>query len=98
MNAVAIGAHRYVRIVFLDQGAAVDAGGVFLENLGVAMPAGLGDLGARFSGRLNVVGAVAVRTDWSIQVAFQGHLVVYAIEGLCILIRVAFPTGLVVSA
>ena len=76
----------------------MDALDVFLIDLGVALTAGGRDLRAWLVGRANIVSAVAVCADGSIQVARFGHLGVHAVLGFLVIGRVAFLAGLVIGA
>ena len=90
MVAVAIHARGHVLIVFLQQGLAVNALGIYCVNFAVALLAGLGDF--NFTGVENVrlVTAVTVRADSraDFTAGLFGEVVPLAILGIC-----AFMTG-----
>ncbi len=80
VDAVALDARRHVGVLFGQQGRAVDADGVVVEDGAVAVAAGLDNARARLVGHGCVVGAVAIDAGGGVEVAFGQRFGVDAVH------------------
>ena len=98
VDAMTICTNGNIRIVFFEQCRPMYAVLVIIKDLGMALPADLRNVTARFVRWSNVVGAVTIGTNGSIQIAGFGDLSVHAILGFCVILRMALLAGEVINA